>query len=54
VADQTAAWTAALRAAGREPGVSEVGLGVDLSATRLVVEAFGPVEGWRPGSPVGD
>ena len=54
VDDQTAAWTAALRAAGREPGVSEVGLGVDLSATRLVVEAFGPVEGWRPGSPVGD
>ena len=48
VDDQAATWTAALRAAGREQGVSEVGLGVDVSSTRLLVEAFGPVEGWRP------
>ena len=42
-------WRAALRSGLRTPGVVEVPFDVDGAATRLLVEALGPVEGWAPG-----
>lgn len=45
--DHAARWTAGLRAARREAGVTRVGLDVDPSATRQLVEQLGPVEGWQ-------
>jgi hypothetical protein len=44
--DPAGRWTAGLRSARREGGVTRVGLGVDPSALGLLVETLGPVEGW--------
>jgi hypothetical protein len=45
--DHAARWTAGLRAARREGGVTQVGLDVDPTATRQLVQQVGPVAGWQ-------